>query len=280
MTISDLLANAAADLAEAGVADPIREARLLLLHVLKRDTTFTIAHPEYTLTKAEAELFTLIVERRRRREPLQYIRGTQEFYGLEFNVEAGVLIPRPETETLVEEAVTRLSGYNDSRFLELGVGSGCISVAILHSVRSSSGVGVDISETALRIAAKNAARHSVDRRLTLQKGDLFAGVSTVFDLIVSNPPYIPDRERETLQPEVGLYEPKTALFAGEDGLDVVRRIINDAPRFLRPEGWILIEIGFGQSASVKEMFDRRVWNEVEFVPDLQGIERVVRSCLR
>lgn len=280
MRISDLLAKAAADLSDSGIAEPSREARSILTHILNRDTAFIIAHPEYTLTSDELASFTEIVERRRRREPLQYIKGSQEFYGLEFMVESGVLIPRPETEILVEKTIEVISDLREPNLLELGVGSGCISISVLHSVGSANAVGVDISDIALRISGQNAARHGVADRLALKKSDLFEGVTNAFDVIVSNPPYIPARDRATLQPEVGLYEPEAALFSGDDGLDGIRRIVKNAPEFLRSEGFLLIEIGYGQSESVKELYDLTIWHDVEFIPDLQGIERVVKARLR
>lgn len=280
MKISDAIRFAARELAKADVADPRREAASLLTFVLQKNSAFQIAHPEYALNKTESAAFRSVIRRRAGREPFHYITGSKEFYGLEFEVIPGVLIPRPETEILVKEAIGLLCPIKDPRFLEIGVGSGCISIAILHSVLFSNGVGTDISETALKVTEKNAVMHNVADRLTLQKSNLFKGVTGAFNLIVSNPPYIPESDLESLQTEVGQFEPHSALFGGPDGLAIVRPIIRDAPQFMNPGAFLLIEIGFGQSVGVKEMFDKEIWESVEFLPDFQGIPRIAKARSR
>lgn len=278
--IASVIADAAARLKEAGIDEPRRETTSLLAFAIGRDAVFLFAHPEYALTPTELESFQSFVERRRNREPFHYIVGTKEFYGLEFAVTPGVLIPRPETELLVEDAINILSELPNASLFEIGVGSGCISVSILHNSPTASAVAVDISEIALAIAAENSSRHNVTDRLALKSGDVYDGVEGKFDLIVSNPPYIPDSDLATLQTEVGHFEPHSALFGGDDGLDIVRRIISEAPAFLDKGGHILIEIGFGQAASVKDLFDREIWDEVAFIRDLQGIDRIARAMIR
>ncbi|CAN5424642.1 peptide chain release factor N(5)-glutamine methyltransferase [soil metagenome] len=280
MNISKAISSASTRLEGSGVANPRREASSLLAFVLQRDLTFQIAHPEYELTVAELDAFDLVVGRRVDREPFQYIVGHQEFYGLDFDVGPSVLIPRPETEILVEAAIEVLSERDNPFFLELGVGSGCISVSILHNIETARSVGVDISQEALDIASDNAEKHGVVDRMTLEKADLFNETTGEFDLIVSNPPYVPTIDLETMQVEVAGFEPHTALFGGPDGLEIVKRVVDGAPDFLRPQGYLLIEIGFGQSENVKELYDPAVWDFVEFIPDLQGIPRIVKSCLR
>ncbi len=279
MNISGAISSAAETLHNAAVANPRREASSLLAFVLKKESSFLIAHPEYALTDAEIAVFDEAVYRRKSGEPFQYITGHQEFYGLEFEVSPGVLIPRPETEILVEEAVRLLSDIEAPVFFEIGVGSGCIAISILHSVGSATAVATDISGDALSAAARNAEKHNVALRLTLRQGDVSEGLGEKFDMIVSNPPYIPETEREHLQREVGQFEPPAALFGGPDGLAVVRRIIGGAPQFLKPNGFLLIEIGFDQSVSVKELFDRSVWQHVDFLDDLQGFPRIVKARL-
>ena len=274
-TLADAIAYAAAKLLEAGIDAARREAASLAAFALDRDAVFTIAHPEYELSPDESARYHSFVRRRANREPFHYITGTKEFYGLDFAVAPGVLIPRPETELLVEEAIKLLSDVADPRFLEIGLGSGCIAVSILSHTRNARAEGVDISAEALAIAKGNAIRLNVAERLEIRAGDVFDGTRGKFDLIVSNPPYIPVGDLASLQPEVRDFEPHNALFSGMDGLSVVRRLVNEAPDFLRPDAILMIEIGFDQAKSVKELFDDAVWGGVRFIRDFQDIERVV-----
>lgn len=279
MNISEAIDFAADELKSAGVANPRREASSLLTFILQKDKTFLVAHPEYELAALEAAGFKKGLDRRRNREPFQHITGRQEFYGLEFEVNPDVLIPRPETEILVEAAIEFLSSRTQARFCELGVGSGCISISILSRVQHAEAAGNDISDKAIAIAAKNASKHGVADRLTLRNTDLFENLSGTFDLIVSNPPYIPAGQIESLQTEVRLFEPRVALSGGENGLEIIDRIIGAAPRFLTADGLVLIEIGFDQAESVKGLFDPNIWTSVEFLQDLQGIPRIVRASV-
>ncbi len=279
MNISNALSSAAAILKEAGVADPRREAASLLALALDKPNTFLIAHPEYELTADEVVRFDSFVARRANREPFQYIAGWQEFYGLEFEVTPDVLIPRPETEILVEEAIKELRKLDSPTFCEIGVGSGCISVSVLHNVPNATAVATDISDKAIAVARRNAERHGVTDRLVLKHGDLFAGVEGKFDMIVSNPPYIPDADLAEMQSEVRDFEPHSALFAGSDGLDIVRRIIDEAPAHLNPDGPLVMEIGFGQDDAIESTIDSALWSRTEFLGDLQGIPRILHSRL-
>ncbi len=275
MNISSALISASDQLGRAGINQPRREAASLLAFCLGRDAAFLIAHPEYDLTAEEAARYENAVRRRAGREPFQLIVGLQEFYGLDFEVEAGVLIPRHETEMLVERAVEILKDAEQPSFFEAGVGTGCISVSILHSVETAKAVAVDISEQALDLARRNAERHGVSEWLSLVKSDLFAKARGKFDIIVSNPPYIPLGDADRLQAEVINFDPPDALFAGVDGMDIIRRIVAEAPRFLMPQGYLLIEIGQGQAASVKGMLGTDQWASVEILVDLQGIPRTL-----
>ena len=280
MNIGAAIKMADVRLRTAGIDEPRREASSLLAFAIRKEPVFLIAHPEYELTDTEAAAFEQVIARRAGREPFHYIVGKKEFFGLDLEVARGVLIPRPETEILVEDAISILSEMNEPAFFEVGVGSGCIAVSILHHVRNGRAVGVDISDEALAIAARNANRHGVADRLMLRKTDVYEGLAETFDLIVSNPPYIPDADLARLQAEVGRFEPHAALFGGDDGLDVVRRIVDGAPEFLRNGGYLLIEIGFGQAVSVKDMFDMEHWESVEFVPDMQNIPRIAKARRR
>lgn len=264
------------------VPEPLREASLLICLAIKKDKAFLIAHPEYELRVDERSLLQDFANRRANREPYQYIAGHQEFYGLEFEVTPDVLIPRPETEILVERAIRSLTERpGSSTFLEVGVGSGCIAVSILASVSNSIAAAVDISDKALAVAGRNASKRGVSERLRLFVSDVYTNVEQRnFDLIVSNPPYVPNADLETLQPEVRNFEPYASLSDGGNGLSIVEKLIRGATNFLKPGGELLIEIGFDQSPRVENMFDARLWETVEFLPDLQGIPRIAHAVFR
>lgn len=280
MIVSDALKLAAVKLDESGVIEPGREAAGLLAFTLGRDRTFLIAHPEYELSDAETDRYTDVIARRACREPYQYIVGIREFYGLDFNVTPAVLIPRPETELLVEKTIEIIGRLKNPRFLEIGVGSGCISVSVLKNVPSATAIGVDIAENALAIACGNAEMHGVAGRMDLRISDVYDVISgDRFDAILSNPPYVPVADLAGLQPEVRDFEPHTALTDGGDGLGMIRRIVAGASERLLPGGLLMIEFGFGQSKSVLSMYDRDTWKTVEVASDMQGIPRIVISEL-
>lgn len=278
MRIFEALKSAAEILQASAVSDATREAKSLLAFALNKNQTFLIAHSEYELSFEEEKRFRDFVKRRARREPFQYIVGRQEFCGLDFFVMPDVLIPRPETEMIVEAAIEILRPPENSRFCEVGIGSGCIAVSILHSVETAGAIGLDISEKALNVAEKNAKTHRVSERLKLQISDVFENLSNEkFDLIVSNPPYIPRDDLKTLQAEVREFEPLTALTDGGDGLSIIEKIISQTPKFLNSGGFLLMEIGVKQAGDVKAMFDKKIWRAVEILPDLQGIPRTVKA---
>jgi release factor glutamine methyltransferase len=278
MNISETLEQATEILKQSEIVEPRREANSLLAFDLQKDKTFLIAHSDYELSNEESEHFLKLLERRKQREPFQHITGKQEFYGLDFFVTKDVLIPRPETEIIVENAIEILREIDSPRFLEIGVGSGCISVSILNEVKTATAIGLDISKKALQIAEKNAGFHGVFDRLTLEKSDIFEVLTNEnFDLIVSNPPYIPQSDFENLQPEVRDFDPKIALTDGKDGLSIIEKIITKSPKFLKANGFLLMEIGINQSDSVKNMFPTEIWQFVEVLPDLQCIPRTVKA---
>jgi len=280
MNVADAIQTATRTLAEAGVAEPAKEARSLLAFALTRETSFLIAHPEYELTEKETAEYVGYVERRTAREPFQYITGRQEFYGLDLLITPDVLIPRPETEILVEAAIEIIGKTGHPSFCEIGVGSGCISISILKNVPAANAVGTDISDAALAGARRNAEMHGVADRLTLQKSDVLDGIPGTFDLIVSNPPYVPAKDIASLQAEVRDFEPHLALDGGDSGLDIVERIVSEAPAHLNPAGWLLMEIGFDQSPRVGNLFDKAVWETAQFLPDLQGFPRIAKARSR
>jgi len=281
MTITESLIDAAKKLRDAGVAQPEREAASLLMFTLDRDRTFLFAHSEYMLTDGELQRHESYLARRSKREPFQHIVGKQEFYGLDFEVSPDVLIPRPETELLVETVIEFLKEKENARVCEIGTGSGCIVVAVLHGVPEASAVAVDISDKALAIAQRNAQSNGVTDRIDFQLSDIFADITDQrFDVIVSNPPYIPARDIAGLQSEVRDFDPIIALTDGGDGLSIIRRIVADAPRYLKQNGALAMEFGFGQAVEVAAMFDQQTWNEPLILDDLNGIERVVMDCLK
>ena len=281
MKVSEILKKATEILQASGIAEPRREANSLLAFALEKDRTFLIAHSEYELSDEEETRFQEFLRRRASREPFQHITGRQEFYGLDFEVSKDVLIPRPETELIVENAIEILREKENPRFCEVGVGSGCISVSILYNVEIARAFGLDVSEKALQIAEKNAKKHEVSARLELKISDVFAVLEDEkFDLIVSNPPYISIEDFLELQTEVQRFEPRNALTDERNGLSIVEKIILQSPDFLKSNGALLLEIGFGQAEKVREMFSTEIWQMVELLPDLQGIPRTVRAIHR
>jgi len=277
-SIADLIAEAAQILASEGVPEARREAMSLVEHVIARDRTFIITHPRTTLATPDVRRLRELVEHRAAGVPLQYITGHQEFYGLDFEVTPDVLIPRPETELLVETALEILREASKPALVcDVGTGSGCIPVALLHKEAKARAVGLDISTGALRVAARNAARHNVRERLTLIASDCFAALhpsDARFTMIVSNPPYIAEDALAGLQREVRDHEPRVALTPGGDGLSIIQRLVADASRFLERDGHLLIEIGFDQHEAVRQLIDRQVWQLLDIHKDLQGIPRI------
>jgi release factor glutamine methyltransferase len=282
LEVAEATREAAEVLRRSGVPQARREAASLLAHTIKRDQTFLLTHPEHMLVEQEMSLYRELVERRARGEPLQYITGRQEFYGLEFEVTPDVLIPRPETELLVETALELLKEAKEPLSIcDVGTGSGCIAVTLLHERKPPTiarVTGLDISPRALTVAGRNAARHSVRERLDLVASDCFTAVASgrsLFHMIVSNPPYIAGDALDCLQREVRSFEPLTALSPGTDGLSIIRRLLRDAPPLLFAGGHLLLEIGFDQHAAVRELIDARVWRLLDIYRDLQGIPRAV-----
>jgi release factor glutamine methyltransferase len=238
-----------------------------------------------------AGIFDALVRRRERREPTGYVVGHREFWNLDIEVRPGVLVPRPETELLVEEALSRLSpegaGPDASpvpanasresvvRIVDVGTGSGCIAVTLARWLPHAEVVATDASEEALDVARRNAVRHDVLGRMRFMKADLLSGVAGPFDVVVSNPPYVPAAEIAGLQPEVRDYEPLQALAGGDDGLDVIRRLVPEAAAVLRPGGWLMFEFGFGQADGVRAVIAAEArLNLAEIRDDLAGIPRV------
>jgi len=263
------------------VREARREAGSLLEYVLGRDRSFILTHAEEALGEEEAERFRECIERRGTGEPLQYITANQEFFGLDFEVTKDVLIPRPETELLIETALKLFAGPADAPFIcDVGTGSGCIIITLMQELKEARAVALDISPEALAVARRNAERHSITERIDFVLSDCFSALTlresrASFDLIVSNPPYVEEGAMADLQREVRDFEPRNALAAGADGLDVIRRLLLEGPSFLKPGGYFLFEIGFNQAASVEQLLDPKIWKLMDIHKDLQGLSRTV-----
>jgi release factor glutamine methyltransferase len=275
-SIAEAVRGAAEVLDRNGVADARREAGALLSHVIGKDRTFLISHAEDPISEDEERRFEEVVRRRAGGEPSQYIIGTQDFFGRVFRVTPAVLIPRPETELLVEAALEVMAA--NSAICDVGTGSGCIAITLLCERGDAQAVALDISEEALNIARENAREQSVGHRMKFVRSDCFTALNSErdqFDLIVSNPPYVPAGVLAGLQREVRDHEPQLALSPGADGLSVIRRLLVESPAFIRGKGYLIIEIGFDQSEQVKHLVDENVWELKEIRPDLQCIPRLV-----
>ncbi|HEY1159756.1 MAG TPA: peptide chain release factor N(5)-glutamine methyltransferase [Terracidiphilus sp.] len=251
------------------------DAELLLMHLLRRDRTWLMAHSSDDIGFDHWKPYYELLQRRYRGEPIQYITGETEFYGLPFRVTPDVLIPRPETELLVEKVLASAASFQAPRIVDVGAGSGAIAVALAHHLPCAAITAIDLSPAALTIARQNAALNAVSSRIRFLKGDLLAPVAhEQFEIVVSNPPYVPTTDRPTLSVEVRDHEPALALFAGPDGLDIYRRLIPQAFAALVPGGFLALEIGFAQSPAIADLLASSGFHQIEFLPDLQSIPRV------
>ncbi len=254
--------------------DAYRDAELLLLHTLAVPRTALFLDPDRALTISEQAAYGRVIERRAIGEPIQYITGEQEFYGLKLRVTPAVLIPRPETELLVEAVLERLPSTRPLRIADIGTGSGAISIALAVYRPHAHVTTLDISPAALAVARENALTHRVADRIRFLESDLLSAVAgePPFDAIVSNPPYVPETDRATLHAQVRDHEPATALFAGPDGLDIYTRLIPEAHAALPPSGLLALEFGHSQRDALAALL--KIWKDVVFLNDLQQIPRV------
>jgi len=287
LTICDALKTAAKLLGEAGIENSYSEAVILLCAALGRSKEFVYTHPQNILVGDIVQKFQGYVESRIARKPASYIICSKEFLGLEFYVNESVLIPRPETEILVEYLIKIINDrykYGKDckkkvRILDIGTGSGCIGISIACNIRYAQVWCVDISNEALMTARFNAQKHGVESRVEFIQSDIFSNIhDMVFDIIVSNPPYISTEDIRKLDPDVRDYEPLNALDGGEDGLFYYRSIISDAHRFLTSQGVLAFEVGIGQACVVSEILRDNSYS-VQIVKDLSGIDRVVAGIL-
>jgi len=280
MRLDAALRRAVRTLEQNDVGSSRMNAETLLMFVLGCDRAYLYAHAERKLTGDEENRYNATITERSTGKPTQYITGHQEFWGLDFIVSPAVLIPRPETEHVIETAL-ELAGLHSTgqRFetiADIGTGSGCIAVALAREFDSAQITAVDISPTALEIARANAARHQVEKRVTFLESDLLAALPKEhFDLVVSNPPYVGENEADKVQKQVRDFEPRVAVFSGVEGMDIYRRLIPQARAALRPGGWLVMEMGFSSEQVVRGLLAG--WDNLRVTHDLQGIPRVISA---
>jgi len=285
-SVGQVFSKAVIELTAHGISNPRLDAEVLLAHALGTDRTGLYTRLHVPLSLEQQETFRVLFQRRMQREPLQYITGVREFWSLEFKVDLRVLIPRPETEVVVETALRLLSQSAirnpQSAILDIGTGSGCIAIVLAKELPQAEVWATDVSADALAVAGENARHHGVAERIRFLQGDLFsplAGKEDGFDLIVANPPYIARPELAALQPEVRDWEPLAALDGGPDGLDVYRHLLHEGPTYLRTGGWLVMEIGHGQGTAVLRLArERRDLADCRCVSDYAAGERVVIAC--
>jgi release factor glutamine methyltransferase len=276
-SVHDRIAEARHALTRAGLApeDAALDAEVLARHALGWDLATLLTRGLETPPPEFEARYSNMIARRVTREPVAHIVGYREFWGLDFEVTPDVLIPRPETELIIEEALAD-SGERTriARIVDVGTGSGCLAVSLAREFPDAHVIATDISEAALKVASRNAAKHGVDARVRFVRTSFLDGLRGAADLIVSNPPYVPTGAAGSLPPEVARFEPDAALFAGVDGMRALRRLMADTPRVLADNGLLVVEFGFGQQPDVRRDAQRAGWRVVRIRPDLQGIPRV------
>lgn len=281
LTLNAAIQKSVQILNAAGIVSARLDAELLLSHVLKKDRTWVFTHAQDRLDPENEKTFQDAIGRRAGREPLQYILGTQEFFGLVFTVTPDVLIPRPETEFLAEAAIGSVRTVSQPMAIDLCTGSGCIAVALATSVEPIRIFATDISERALAVARENARRHRTTEHIRFLHGDLFTPLHELdlrgrIDVITANPPYIPSGDLASLQPEVRDFEPETALIAGTEGTEFHERIIREASLFLKKQGALVMEMGIGQADALARMStETGAYEAPKILKDLAGIERII-----
>jgi release factor glutamine methyltransferase len=279
--LKDALTAAIARLTANNVPSPRMNAELLLMFTLSADRAYLFAHPERQLTTEEEFRYEAALAQRSRGVPAQYITGHQEFWGMDLIVTPAVLIPRPETEHVIETVLElRASGVGHQtsaslRMVDVGTGSGAIALALAKELPNAEIHATDISPDALEVARANAARHQLERRIHFHHIDLLQGLNGEFDFVVSNPPYVGESEEDTVQLEVRKFEPRNAVFAGPKGTEVIARLIPQAKQILRPGGWLIMEISGTVAEGVRQLLEG--WQDVQVKPDLQSIPRVARA---
>ena len=289
-SVRALLKRSIEQLRNAQISSFTLAAELLLLHATGRDRAWIYSHPEEVLSQETADQFFELIRRRASGEPTQHLTGRQEFWGLEFEVSRDVLIPRPETEHLVEVALDRLAvrevrAGRDPRptgrglkIADIGTGSGCIAIALAKELPEAEVYATDISRKALNLAKKNAERHGFLERIHFHESNLLGSLTALkFDLITSNPPYIALTEADSLPVEVRRYEPSVALFGGQEGYELYCDLVLQASKHLKPEGLLVLELGYNSLPAVRPLLDSAQWANIGVTKDLAGIDRVLSA---
>lgn len=282
MNISQLLKEAESGFGAEGLPTPGLDAEVLLAFSIERERHFLYAHPAKEISGVEMERFRSLVARRIEGEPVAYITGRKEFWSLGFEITPDVLIPRPDTEILIEEILKLFDQERERkiRILEIGTGSGAISVALASELKNASITATDFSPNALAVAEKNAVNNKVGDKISFVCGDMFESVEGKFDIIVSNPPYISECEFGLLAPEVREYEPRRALVAGPEGTEFHRKLVRDGERFLEKGGRLVMEMGAGQRFALEKMLKDKDYCDITFRSDYAGVERVAMAKKR
>ena len=278
MTIQELLRHATDFLTQNGIDEARLDAEVLLAHVLRMRRLYLYVHLDLNLVEEDINIYKNLLHRRAAHVPVAQLIGNKEFMGLDFNITPDVLIPRPETEIMVQMSIEILGPTKTPLTVaDIGTGSGAIAVSMLHYLDNVTVDAVDISKPALAVAKSNAEKLSVANRLKLFEGDLTKPLAgKTYDAILSNPPYIPTAVIDTLQPEVSQYEPRLALDGGKDGLKYYRRIIDGAVPLLKPDGFLALEVGVDQSEPVRQMLEANgQFDPINVIWDLIGIERII-----
>jgi release factor glutamine methyltransferase len=275
-TVRAVLRRTIEALEAAGVDSAALDARLIFDHALGRRGASRAMSPDAAVTPDAIARIDRLAGRRVAREPMAMILGMREFWSLDFEVSGDTLVPRPESELAVELALTHMKGGNgDSRILDLGTGTGCLLLSLLHERAEATGIGVDFSAGALRVARANARRLGLEERARFIQGDWAAPVSGTFDIVVANPPYVAEADYGRLEPEIRDFEPYLAVVGGPDGLDCYRRFAGDMPRLLAPGGAVIVECGRGQAGDVAALLEAAGLGHIEIERDFAGIERCV-----
>jgi release factor glutamine methyltransferase len=288
--LKQALASAVQRLEAADVGSPRMNAEVLLMFVLGADRAYLYAHSERELTLEEEARYDEVLAQRATGTPSQYITGHQEFWGLDFVVSPDVLIPRPETEHLVEAVLELACGVPHPKLVDVGTGSGCVALALANELKDAEVYAVDLSVDVLEIARANAARLQLEQRVRFLRANVLAVIPTEdsspgggicvsdfrdFDFVVSNPPYVAFSEADKVQKSVFEYEPRMAVFAGENGLDVIQPLVKQSHQALKGSGWLALEIGYSMRDAVADLLTSKEWNDIRVIPDLQGIPRVI-----
>lgn len=278
-TIAETLKQASQQLRDGQVPNDLLDAQTLLAEALGKDRTYLIVNYNQQLSDELLAQYQCLIKRRAAGEPLQYITGHQEFFGLEFEVTPNVLIPRPETEIIIEETIRLVEQCKiaEPMIMDVGTGSGCIAVTLARELENANVIACDISPAALSVARRNAIRYKLETRVEFVTSDLLKAVpeTASADFILSNPPYVSSDELPQLQREVRDWEPHLALTDFADGLSFYRRLMDEAPARLKPGGYLICELGYTQSDSVLAMADRQIWEEPKLIDDLQSIPRTI-----